>query len=77
MFSGDTTNRKSEIADDSGKGFVYSYLIVPEDTARTATLRRWFAALDRNDDVDVIVSHDLAELEAGALPRWPVPATAD
>ncbi len=63
LFSGDTTNSKADIIHDHGKGFVYSYLIVPENTTRTAQLRSWLRALDQNDDMEVIVAHDLKNFE--------------
>lgn len=70
VFSGDTTNRKSDLLDNVGKGFLYSYLIVPEDTGRTEQLRRWFAAIDARDDAEVVVSHDFDALQQSELPRW-------
>jgi glyoxylase-like metal-dependent hydrolase (beta-lactamase superfamily II) len=73
LFSGDTTNSKADLLSDTGKGFLYSYLMVPEDTARTRELRRWFASLDAEADMQVVVSHDLADIEASDLRRWPTP----
>jgi glyoxylase-like metal-dependent hydrolase (beta-lactamase superfamily II) len=69
LFSGDTTNTKASLVDDVGKGFLYSFVMVPENTARTAELRRWLAALDARDDMSVIVSHDPEDAAASALPR--------
>ncbi len=66
LFSGDTTNTKAELLQDRGKGFLYSYLIVPENTARTAELRDWLRKLDGNTDMEVVVSHDLQDM-AGTL----------
>ena len=73
LFSGDTTNSKADLLSDTGKGFLYSYLMVPEDTARTGELRRWFAGLDAKADMQVVVSHDLADIEASDLRRWAIP----
>ena len=70
LFSGDTTNSKADLLSDTGKGFLYSYLMVPEDTARTGELRRWFAGLDAEADMQVVVSHDIADIEASDLRRW-------
>ena len=67
LLSGDTTNTKIDLLEDNGKGFVYSYLLVPENTAQTRKLRRWLAALDADENISVIVSHDLAALEASGL----------
>ena len=73
LFSGDTTNTKANLLIDTGKGFLYSYLMVPEDTQRTGELRRWFAGLDAEADMQVVVSHDLADIERSDLRRWPTP----
>lgn len=63
LFSGDITNNKSDIIEDNGKGFLYSYLFVPENTSRTAQLRDWLRALNQQDDIEVVVSHDLSDME--------------
>ena len=70
ILSGDTTNTKRDIIDDRGKGFVYSYLLVPEDTGRTAELRQWLRASDLREDTTVIVSHDLGDIEASGIPEF-------
>ncbi|NOX52749.1 MAG: MBL fold metallo-hydrolase [Gammaproteobacteria bacterium] len=67
LFSGDTTNTKSALIDNQGKGFLYSYILVPEHTDRTAELRRWLADLDSQENMQVIVSHDLNDV-AKVLP---------
>ncbi len=59
LFSGDITNNKASIDLDQPKSALYSYMIVPENTARTAELRRWLKDLDTDDFFSVIVSHDL------------------
>jgi glyoxylase-like metal-dependent hydrolase (beta-lactamase superfamily II) len=69
LFSGDTTNTKASLRDDVEKPFFYSYLVVPENTARTAELRHWLAALDAEDDITVIVSHDLPDIAASGIPE--------
>jgi len=63
LFSGDITNSLADIRADRGKGFLYSYVFVPEHTGRTAELRGWLAALDAEPDVDVVVSHDLGNVQ--------------
>lgn len=69
IFSGDTTNTKAAILEDTGKPFFYSFLAVPENTARTAELRRWLAALDAEEDMTVIVSHDLPDIATSGMPE--------
>lgn len=64
LFSGDITNDKASIDHDIPKQALYSYLLVPENTKRTAELRQWLAQLDHSDAFSVIVSHDLASTQA-------------
>lgn len=69
LFSGDTTNTMRNLQTNTGKGFVYSNLLVPENTNRTGTLRLWLRDLNAQDDVSVVVSHDLeALIETGMAP---------
>ncbi len=74
LLSGDIANSRSALLADRGKGFLYSYVLVPEDASRTALLRRYLAELDAEDDVTVIVSHDLGALRQSGLPEWQSPA---
>jgi glyoxylase-like metal-dependent hydrolase (beta-lactamase superfamily II) len=70
LLSGDITNSRRALLENRGKGFLYSGLLVPEDTRRTEELRRYLAALDAEDDISVVVSHDLEALAASGLPEW-------
>ena len=70
LFSGDTTNTKEDLLTNTGKGFLYSGLLVPENTGRTQKLRLWLRSLNKNDDTDVIVSHDLGALQASGMPQF-------
>lgn len=76
VLSGDTTNTRDALLENEGKGFLYSGLLVPEDTARTELLRRYFAALDAEEDITVVVSHDLDALRASGMPAWTAAATS-
>ena len=67
ILSGDITNAKADLRSDTGKGFLYSYLLVPENTARTAELRQWLLKLDSNDDMTILVSHDVGEVLASGI----------
>ncbi len=67
LVSGDTTNTKTDLLTNTGKGFLYSYLLVPENTTRTEELRLWFARLDSNPDMTVIVPHDVGDIEASGM----------
>jgi len=64
LFSGDTTNDLDSLLNNKGKGFVYSNLLVPENTERTEALRLWLSALHARPDVTVVVSHDLPALRS-------------
>jgi glyoxylase-like metal-dependent hydrolase (beta-lactamase superfamily II) len=70
LFSGDIANSKANLLDDVGKGILYSWVLVPENTARTAELRRWLAGLDARDDTVVIVSHDGEDAAANRLREY-------
>jgi glyoxylase-like metal-dependent hydrolase (beta-lactamase superfamily II) len=70
LFSGDTTNDKASLLNDVGKGFLYSGILVPENTARTGALRRWLAGLDARADVTVVVSHDGQDALRSGLPAY-------
>ncbi len=72
LLSGDISNRKGDLVNNRGKGLLYSYLLVPENTGRTQDLRQWLAALDSNDDMTVIVSHDLDDLKSSGMPEYQV-----
>ena len=63
LFSGDITNDKSSLDNDTPKSAIYSYMLVPENTTRTTELRKWLNTLDQNDRFSVIVSHDLANAQ--------------
>ncbi len=43
---------------------------MPENTARTEVLRLWLAGLDANDDMSLVVSHDLADIEASGMAEY-------
>lgn len=59
LFSGDITNNKISLDHDVPKSTLYSYVLVPENTKRTAQIRKWLNTLDQNQSLSVIVSHDL------------------
>jgi len=73
LMSGDITNAKSAILENVGKGFVYSGLIVPENTARNEQLRRWLAALDARPEFEVVVSHDVESARRSGLHEFVPP----
>jgi len=68
LFSGDITNSKADLIEDRPKPFIYSYLLVPENTHRTAVLRDWLSELDQQEGIEVVVSHDLENMQAVLQP---------
>ncbi len=70
IFSGDITNDKRSIVEDLPKQWWYSALVVPEDTDRTALLRRWLRQLDQRNDVSVLPAHDVAAMASAGLASW-------
>lgn len=70
VLSGDITNTKDAVEADSGKGWVYSNLLVPENTDRTRELRQWLRGLMSRQDTTVVVSHDLDDIRASGIPEF-------
>ena len=70
IFSGDITNDRRSLVEDLPKQWWYSALIVPEDTDRTAMLRRWLGRLDKRAGVTVLPAHDVVAMAAAGLPNW-------
>lgn len=66
-FAGDITNEHGRLLANEGKGFVYSYLMVPENTERLDVLRRWLASRHAEADTFVVVSHDLEGMAAAGI----------
>jgi glyoxylase-like metal-dependent hydrolase (beta-lactamase superfamily II) len=67
LFSGDITNDKKSLSRDLPKHWLYSLLIVPEDTTWTARLRKYLAAMEEFDGVIVLPAHDIGVM-AESLP---------
>lgn len=70
LLSGDITNSKADLLSDTGKGFFYSYVLVPEHSARSGMLRSWLGRLDANRDMTVVVSHDLADIASSGMAEY-------
>lgn len=68
LMSGDISNVKSKLMSNTGKGWLYSTLFVPENTSRTEELRLWLSALDRQANTEVIVAHDFAAALDSGMP---------
>lgn len=70
LFAGDITNDMESLTHNKGKGFIYSYLLVPENTARLAQLRLWLADIDKRPLASVLVAHDLDAMRSSELAAW-------
>lgn len=67
LLSGDITNSKADLTTNTPKQFLYSYLAVPEHVERNEQMRLWLADLDARNDITVLVSHDLPDIQASGL----------
>jgi glyoxylase-like metal-dependent hydrolase (beta-lactamase superfamily II) len=70
LLSGDVSNSKRDLTGNTGKGLLYSYVLVPENTGRNEALRLWLSSLDANRDMTVIVSHDLPDIKASGMAEF-------
>ena len=53
-----------------GKGFLYSYLLIPEDVKVLREWRLWLKAQDERAGVQVLVAHDIDAYQASSLQAW-------
>ncbi|MBW2399245.1 MAG: hypothetical protein JRG80_08225 [Deltaproteobacteria bacterium] len=67
VFTGDLANHIDGILHNLPKPTLYSLFVVPEHRDRLDLLRRMLAELARQPGVDLLVSHDLRQLEAMGL----------
>jgi len=70
IFAGDITNAMSDIYNNRGKGFMYSYLLIPEDVQVLRNWRLWLKAQDDRAGVHVLVAHDIDAYHASSLKGW-------
>lgn len=63
IFSGDLTNDFESITHNVGKGWIYSYLLIPEDTAKLNLWRIWLKAADDNNGITVLPAHDIKRMK--------------
>lgn len=59
IFSGDLTNDIASIHENAGKGWLYSYFFVPENTALLEGWRLWLRNADEMENVSVLPAHDI------------------
>lgn len=71
VFTGDAVNHRDAVAGNVPKPWLYSLLVVPEDTRRLDAVRRLLADLASHPQVRLAVSHDASGLGARGVPPWP------
>jgi glyoxylase-like metal-dependent hydrolase (beta-lactamase superfamily II) len=76
LLSGDISNSKADLLSKTGKGFLYSYLLVPEHTGRNDALRSWLGALDADEHTTVIVSHDVLDIASSGMAEYSRPRSS-
>lgn len=67
IFAGDISNVMENLYHNKGKGWLYSNLLVPEDTVLLRSWRVCLSALDQQEDMQVLVAHDIRAFEASEL----------
>lgn len=70
LLTGDISNVHADLIEDRGKGFMYSYLMVPENVDRLAILRPWLTGLDKDPNITAIVSHDVKSIADSGMDQW-------
>lgn len=70
VLAGDAVFEASAIAEDRPKPAAYRWLVTPENEAQLARVRAWLAQLGAAHGFVLLPSHDRAQLEASALPRF-------
>lgn len=73
LISGDISNTRKDLHENRGKGWIYSYFFVPEYAVRMEKLRLWLSDLDKEQDIKVIVSHDVNALIESGMDEWQLP----
>ena len=67
VFTGDIVNHIDGIVHNLPKPMLYSVFVVPEHRDRLDLLRRMLAELAQHPGTDLLVSHDLLQLESMGL----------
>ena len=70
VLTGDIVNNIDGVTYDIPKPWLYSLLIVPEDSERLGVLRRFLKDLHQGNNFDLLVSHDQIALEQSGVPAW-------
>ena len=70
VFSGDITNDRQSLLDNTPKHWAYRTFIVPEYEFHQEQLRLWLASMIVDEGFEVMVSHDIGAWEASDLEVW-------
>ena len=70
VFTGDVVNNIDGVSDNIPKPYLYSLLMVPEDSVRLDELRRYLKELRDGNGFRLLVSHDQKSLEQSDVPAW-------
>ena len=73
VIAGDIANSYDGIERNVGKPWLYSLLVVPEDTERLDELRRYLQDLAERLGATVLLSHDQAALETSGVTAFDAP----
>jgi hypothetical protein len=60
----------ADIYANRGKGFMYSYLLIPEDVKLLGEWRLWLKSQDERVGIHVLVAHDIGAYQASSLQAW-------
>ena len=63
-------NIRDGVRHDLPKPWIYSTLVVPEDTDRLGEVRRFLRRLHQDEDVTLLVQHDELSIQETGVPRW-------
>ena len=70
ILSGDIANTRENLVENRPKGFLYSYLMVPEYEERLERTRLLLMEFDADPNINVIVSHDAHAIAASGMEPW-------
>ena len=70
VFTGDVVNNIDGVSYNIPKPYLYSLLMVPEDSVRLGELRRYLKDLRDGNNFSLLVSHDQKSLEQSGVPAW-------
>jgi glyoxylase-like metal-dependent hydrolase (beta-lactamase superfamily II) len=73
ILAGDLTNAMQDIHNNKDKGWIYSHLLVPEDTKLLEKWRLWLEQADQQDNISVLVAHDINAFKVSDLKAWQEP----